>query len=80
MSVSLPKVETTLIEGVVCGSSTGFCDLRSKDLSELSAFLIEGSIKLSGYPAFLKQFLSSSSLILSRSWLLIILLNRKHAE
>ena len=58
MSESLPNVDTTRIEGVALGSS-GVLTLRSKDLSEPRAFLIELSIKESGYPAFLKQAFNS---------------------
>ena len=58
MSESLPKVDTTRIEGVAQGSS-GALTLRFRDLSEPRAFLIESSIKESGYPAFLKQAFNS---------------------
>ena len=66
-SESLPNVETTRIDGVAQLVSLGLCPFRSRDLSELRAFLIELSTKESGYPAFLKQALSSSSLTLRRS-------------
>lgn len=58
MSESLPKVDTTRIEGVAQRSS-GALTFRFRDLSEPRAFLIESSIKESGYPAFLKQAFSS---------------------
>ena len=58
MSESLPNVDTTRIEGAALGSS-GALTFRSKDLSEPRAFLIESSIKESGYPAFLKQAFNS---------------------
>jgi len=80
MSESLPYVDTTRIDGAVQRSSWLLRILRSRDLSELRAFLTELSIRESGYPAFWKHFLSSSSLNLRRSWLLIILLSRKPPE
>lgn len=48
MSLSLPKVEITLIDGAAHDLFSSLRDFRSRDLSELSALLIEGSIKLSG--------------------------------
>ena len=80
MSESLPNVDTTRIDGAVLLFSWLFRTFRSKDLSELKAFLTELSIRELGYPAFWKHFLSSSSLDLRRFWFLIIRLSRKQPE
>ena len=66
ISESLPKVDTTRIDGVAQGF-WGNLAFRSKDRSEFKAFLMELSIKESGYPAFLKHTFSSWSLCSSLS-------------
>ena len=48
MSKSLSNVDTTRIDGFTHLVSIGFFPLRSRDLSEFRAFLIELSIKESG--------------------------------
>ena len=45
MSTSLPKVETTLIDGVAGSSTLLFSDFRLRHLSDWSAFLLIFSIR-----------------------------------
>ena len=51
MSLSLPKVDTTRIDGAAQFCSSGCFTLRSNDLSDPRAFLMALSIKELGYPA-----------------------------
>ena len=79
-SISLPNVETTLIDGVAHYSTCVLSDFLFRHRSEASAFCMMFFVKDSGYPAFLKQSHNSLRRCSSLSWLLMIFRNLKQPE
>ena len=67
MSMSLPKVDTTLIDGAWGSSFWVLSAFLFRHLSDCRAFLEMFSIKVVGYPAFLKHSPSSLRRLSRRS-------------